>query len=100
MMAWEASEEIRLQCSTHFPNQVEKRCSTARSLAREQSSGLPFTHKLKSTKMIHILISLFLAFSCPNHSGNNPSDDGGTVTTQDTGGETGNVPPRPGGKGG
>jgi hypothetical protein len=50
--------------------------------------------------MIHILISLYLAFSCPNNSGNLPSDDSGIVTTQDdTGGETGHVPPRPGGKG-
>jgi hypothetical protein len=45
--------------------------------------------------MLYLIISLLLAFSCPNQS-NPPANDGTQVSTMDdTGGETGHIPPRP-----
>ncbi|SEM40918.1 hypothetical protein SAMN04488505_104312 [Chitinophaga rupis] len=46
--------------------------------------------------MYSLILSFFLAFLCPSHSNNgNNHNNGGQVTTlDDTGGETGTIPPR------
>ncbi|MGN7820524.1 hypothetical protein HGH92_05890 [Chitinophaga varians] len=45
--------------------------------------------------MFNIIISLFLAFLNPAHSNNSHPNNGEQVTTlDDTGGETGTIPPR------
>lgn len=45
--------------------------------------------------MFHIIFSFFLAFLCPSHSNNGNHNNGEQVTTlDDTGGETGTIPPR------
>ncbi|MBC9913889.1 hypothetical protein [Chitinophaga varians] len=45
--------------------------------------------------MFTIIISLFLAFLHPGHSNNGHHNNGEQVTTlDDTGGETGTIPPR------
>ncbi|MDR6338719.1 hypothetical protein HNQ91_001770 [Filimonas zeae] len=45
--------------------------------------------------MLHIFIALFMALVCPNNNGNTNSNNGAPVSTMDTGGETGHVPPNP-----
>lgn len=46
--------------------------------------------------MFYILISLLLGLASPTQPVNDPNqDDPGVVTTSDTGGETGHIPPPP-----
>lgn len=45
--------------------------------------------------MFHIIFSFLMAFLCPSHSNNGNPNNGEQVTTlDDTGGETGTIPPR------
>lgn len=45
--------------------------------------------------MLHIILGFFLAFFSPGHSNNGNHNPGEQVTTlDDTGGETGTIPPR------
>lgn len=40
-------------------------------------------------------IAMFWTFVCPNHTNTTNCHNSSQVTTMDTGGETGHVPPRP-----
>jgi len=61
----------------------------------------PFSNKLKLIDMFTMFLALFWSLACPNHSNTaNHNNNYGQVTTMDdTGGETGHVPPNPPTKG-
>jgi hypothetical protein len=45
--------------------------------------------------MFSMFIALFWSLVCPNHTDKANHNDSEQVTTMDTGGETGHVPPHP-----
>ncbi len=45
--------------------------------------------------MLTFFIAMFWALVCPDHNKTSNSHQGSQITTMDTGGETGHVPPYP-----
>ncbi|HVU57188.1 MAG TPA: hypothetical protein VHD83_19135 [Puia sp.] len=47
--------------------------------------------------MLQLILAIFWAFACPNHTGagTTPNPSGQVTTMDDTGGETGHIPPPP-----
>jgi hypothetical protein len=86
-LTWEAVSGRHLSCAHPLPNNSRKRFL---------GLGTRIFQFKNLNNMFYILISLLLGLASSTQPVNDPiQDDPGVVTTSDTGGETGHIPPPP-----
>lgn len=92
---WEAVMSFRDLCLL-FPKRKRRFFIDFNSCTVSSMAGCDFL-TLNFIRMYHIIFALLWAMACPNFSGSTISNNNGQVTTMndDTGGETGTIPPKP-----
>jgi len=93
---WETFTSFR-NLRSHFPKQGKKRFFTGFNYAPVHCNRLQFHSFQIFQTMLYYIFALLWAAACSNHTGATTHDNGTKVSTvsQDTEGETGNIPPKP-----